>query len=184
MTLTGQIIYKQLEGGFYGFVTNNGDKYMPSGLKSEYLQNGLIVELKVELMPDMLTFQQFGDVVKVLEVKVLDTSKVSGIHESMWFLVESDNFKWYLGFGNDWTRLRFELAAFFSNARDACIFCMYRYTLKITWVTALKTRRLTLKNSLKNSPFQVWASDTFGKKNELRVLNMAVIPTMRHCSIV
>ncbi|MFT6990910.1 MAG: hypothetical protein ACJASL_002894 [Paraglaciecola sp.] len=83
MTLTGQIIYKQVEGGFYGFVTNNGDKYMPSGLKSEYLQNGLIVELKVELMPDMLTFQQFGDVVKVLEVKVLDTSKVSGIHESM-----------------------------------------------------------------------------------------------------
>jgi hypothetical protein len=83
MTLTGQILYQQMEGGFYGFVANNGDKYMPSGLKSEYRKNGLIVELKVELMPDILTTQQFGDVVNVLEIKVLDASKVSDTNESM-----------------------------------------------------------------------------------------------------
>lgn len=83
MTLTGQILYKHMEGGFYGFVADNGDKYMPSGLKSEYRKNGLIVELTVELMPDILTTQQFGDVVNVLEIKVLDASKVSDTNESM-----------------------------------------------------------------------------------------------------
>lgn len=83
MTLIGQILYQQMEGGFYGFVANNGDKYLPSGLKSEYRKNGLIVELKVQLMPDILTTQQFGEVVKILEIKVLDTSKVSDTHQTM-----------------------------------------------------------------------------------------------------
>jgi hypothetical protein len=76
MTLTGQIKYQKIEGGFYGFIANNGDKYMPSGLKSEYRLNGLIVELKVEAIEGMVTTQQFGKLVKVLEIKVLDASKV------------------------------------------------------------------------------------------------------------
>lgn len=83
MTLTGQILFQKMEGGFYGFIANNGDKYTPSGLNNEYRKNGLIVELKVELMPDLITTTQFGKSVKVLEIKVLDSSKVSDIHKSM-----------------------------------------------------------------------------------------------------
>jgi hypothetical protein len=77
MTITGQIRYLEFEGGFYGFIANNGDKYMPSGLKNEYRRNGLIVEMKVEPIPDMMTIQQFGILVKVLEIKVIDATKVT-----------------------------------------------------------------------------------------------------------
>jgi len=83
MILTGQILYQHMEGGFYGFVANNGDKYLPSGIKPDFLKNGLIVELTVKLMPDVLTTQQFGQVVKVLDIKVLDATKVTDIHENI-----------------------------------------------------------------------------------------------------
>jgi hypothetical protein len=83
MILKGQILYQQMEGGFYGFVAHNGDKYMPTGLHDKYRKNGLIVELKVEVMSDTLTIQQFGEVIKILEIKVLDSSKVSTPDKSL-----------------------------------------------------------------------------------------------------
>ncbi|MFT4653508.1 MAG: hypothetical protein ACJA0G_002225 [Kangiellaceae bacterium] len=83
MVITGQILYQNFEGGFYGFIANNGDKYMPSGLKSEHRKNGLIVEMKVELITDRVTTQQFGKLVKVLEIKVLDTTKVFDTNQTM-----------------------------------------------------------------------------------------------------
>lgn len=82
MTLTGQITFQQFEGGFYGFIANNGDKYMPSGLKSEYRKNGLIVEMKVEPIEGIATTQQFGKLVKILEIRVIDASKVSDINQT------------------------------------------------------------------------------------------------------
>lgn len=83
MMVTGQILYQNFEGGFYGFIATNGDKYMPSGLKSEHRKNGLIVEMKVELITDRVTTQQFGKLVKVLEVKVLDATKVFDTNQTM-----------------------------------------------------------------------------------------------------
>lgn len=83
MTITGQILYQAIEGGFFGFIANNGDKYTPRGLDNKYRQNGLIVELKAELIPDIVTTTQFGKVIKVLEIKVIDSSKVSEISKSM-----------------------------------------------------------------------------------------------------
>lgn len=83
MILKGQILHQQMEGGFYGFIAENGDKYMPTGLQKKFRKNGLIVELKVELMPDTITTQQFGEVIKILEIKVLDSSKVSTPDKSL-----------------------------------------------------------------------------------------------------
>lgn len=83
MIVKGQILHQKMEGGFYGFIAHNGKKYMPTGLPDEFRKDGLIVELKVELMPDMLTTQQFGEVIKILEIKVLDTSKVSTPDKSL-----------------------------------------------------------------------------------------------------
>jgi hypothetical protein len=83
MILTGQIRYQNFEGGFYSFIANDGKKYMPSGLKEEHRKNGLIVEMKVQPITDRMTTQQFGTLVKVLEIKIIDDSKVSDINQSM-----------------------------------------------------------------------------------------------------
>ena len=76
VTMKGSIIYKDLEGGFYAFIAENGDRYTLHGLDETYQKNGLIVEVKGTPKPEMMTFTQFGTVLQVTSVKVLDTSKV------------------------------------------------------------------------------------------------------------
>jgi len=76
VTLKGSIIYKELEGGFFAFITESGDRYTLHGLDEDYHQNGLIVEIEGVTKPEMMTITQFGTVLEVLNVKVLDTSKV------------------------------------------------------------------------------------------------------------
>ena len=76
VTLKGSIIYKELEGGFFAFITESGDRFTLHGLDEEYHQNGLIVEIEGVTKPEMMTITQFGTVLEVLNVKVLDTSKV------------------------------------------------------------------------------------------------------------
>ena len=76
VTMKGSIIYKDLEGGFYAFIAENGDRYTLHGLDETYQKNGLVVEVKGTPKPDMMTFTQFGTVLQVSSVKVLDTSKV------------------------------------------------------------------------------------------------------------
>ncbi|WP_334061593.1 ribose-phosphate pyrophosphokinase [Alteromonas genovensis] len=76
VTLKGSIIYKELEGGFFAFITESGDRFTLHGLDEDYHQNGLIVEIEGVTKPEMMTITQFGTVLEVLNVKVLDTSKV------------------------------------------------------------------------------------------------------------
>lgn len=82
MTLTGEIRYQNFEGGFYGFIAQNGDKYMPSGLKSEHRKTGLIVEIKAQAITDRATTVQFGTLIKILDIKVLDASKVEKANDT------------------------------------------------------------------------------------------------------
>jgi len=76
VTLKGSIIYKELEGGFFAFITESGDRFTLHGLDEDYHQNGLIVEIEGVTKPEMMTITQFGTVLEVQNVKVLDTSKV------------------------------------------------------------------------------------------------------------
>lgn len=78
VTIKGSIIFKDLEGGFYAFIAEDGGRYTLHGLDKAYQKNGLIVEVKGTPKPNMMTFTQFGTVFQVSDVKVLDTSKVIG----------------------------------------------------------------------------------------------------------
>ena len=82
ITLIGQIRYQNFEGGFYGFIANNGDKYMPSGLPPEHRKNGLVVEIQAQPITGLVTTQQFGKVIKIVDIKVIDTSKVEDENET------------------------------------------------------------------------------------------------------
>ncbi|GFD80088.1 hypothetical protein KUL118_29500 [Tenacibaculum sp. KUL118] len=76
VTMTGSIIYKDLEGGFYAFIAEDGGRFTLHGLDETYQKNGLIVEVKGTPKPEMMTITQFGTVLQISSVKVLDTSKV------------------------------------------------------------------------------------------------------------
>ena len=76
LRMRGTIVYKDLEGGFYGFDADNGKKYQPKGLPREYRKNGLVVEISGSIDNQMSSIQQYGEILKVSSIKVIDDSKV------------------------------------------------------------------------------------------------------------
>ena len=76
ITITGTVVFKQLEGGFYGLDADDGKKYLPQGMKKSLLKNGMKVRVKGYILTDMLTFQQYGEVLKVIETEMIDDSQV------------------------------------------------------------------------------------------------------------
>ncbi|GAC13532.1 hypothetical protein [Aliiglaciecola lipolytica] len=82
LTITGTIVHKNLEGGFFGLDANDGKKYMPKGMNKELLRHGMIVQVKGYVLSDVLTFQQYGEVLKVVEAIKVDDSNTD--HNDTW----------------------------------------------------------------------------------------------------
>jgi hypothetical protein len=75
LVLEGQILFQQMEGGFFGFIDDNGNKYTPVGMDKANLRHGLIIQLTGKLLPNMITITQFGQVIKVEGVVIIDESE-------------------------------------------------------------------------------------------------------------
>lgn len=74
--ISGTLIYKNLEGGFYGFDADNGSKYTLRDLPEEFKKNGIKLQVSGRVRNDVMTFTQYGDVFEVESVKVLDESGI------------------------------------------------------------------------------------------------------------
>ena len=77
-TLTGTIVYKEMEGGFYAFIAEGGERYTLRKLDKKFHRNGLIVKITGMPMPDLMTITQYGTVLQVENVEILDASRVIG----------------------------------------------------------------------------------------------------------
>jgi len=77
LTLKGQVLFQEFEGGFFSFIDENGNKYTPMGMDKKYLRHGLVIELSGRVLPDMITTTQFGEVIKVESVSVIDESNAA-----------------------------------------------------------------------------------------------------------
>tara|TARA_B100002049_G_C15943244_1_gene317272 strand:- start:278 stop:712 length:435 start_codon:yes stop_codon:yes gene_type:complete len=78
-TLTGTIVYKEMEGGFYALITKDGGRFTLHGIKEKYRQNGLVVKVTGKQQPDLMTITQFGTVFQVEDIVIVDDSKVKPI---------------------------------------------------------------------------------------------------------
>ncbi len=76
VTLKGQVLFQEMEGGFFSFIADDGKKYTPMGMPKEHLRHGLFIQLTGQPLPDMITTTQFGEVIRVEKVLILDDSKV------------------------------------------------------------------------------------------------------------
>ncbi len=77
MTITGTLLWQEMEGGFYGFVTKDGKKFMLNGIAEEHRKNGIVLSVTGSVMTDMMTIQQFGQMFKVEDYSVIDESNAS-----------------------------------------------------------------------------------------------------------
>jgi len=67
----GKIIFKNLEGGFYGLVTDKQQKLLPVNLAKSFQKNGLIVRFKGRELTDIMTIQQWGTPFKLSNIELI-----------------------------------------------------------------------------------------------------------------
>jgi hypothetical protein len=69
MEISGVVRYYELEGGFYGIRTEEGESYNPINLPAEFRQDGLPVWAKVRLRNDMMSIHQAGPLVEIIDIR-------------------------------------------------------------------------------------------------------------------
>ncbi|MDC8830557.1 hypothetical protein [Alteromonas gilva] len=72
----GTIVYKSIEGGFFALITDDNQRYTLRKLPAEYRLDGAVVEVVGSINHDMLTVTQFGELLEVESVTVIDKSHV------------------------------------------------------------------------------------------------------------
>ncbi|WP_371187032.1 hypothetical protein [Thalassotalea maritima] len=73
----GTLRYYQLEGGFYGFISDSGARLLPLNLDKELHQHGAKLRLFGYPQKNISTIQQWGTPFKVLKVEVLEQGKAN-----------------------------------------------------------------------------------------------------------
>jgi len=64
----GTIKYIELEGGFYGIVDNNGNRYYPINLPEEYKIDGLNVHVKARIRRDIASIHMWGITIEIIGI--------------------------------------------------------------------------------------------------------------------
>jgi len=88
ISANGTIKYISLEGGFYGIVTEKGEKFLPLNLKEEFKKDGLKVWFKAK-PKKVATIQMWGKPIEILEIEKLDESKdlskIKNVKVATWY---------------------------------------------------------------------------------------------------
>ncbi|KUK63503.1 MAG: hypothetical protein XE10_0326 [Methanoculleus marisnigri] len=65
---TGTVTYIDLEGGFYGIVADDGERYLPLGLNESYRVDGMLLAFVGEIARDTVTLQQWGTPIDIIDI--------------------------------------------------------------------------------------------------------------------
>jgi hypothetical protein len=64
----GRVVYKDFEGGFFGIVTDAGERLNPVNLPAECRQKGLRVQGTYRPLKGTVTFQMWGQPVELTQI--------------------------------------------------------------------------------------------------------------------
>ncbi|MDD3069644.1 putative hemolysin [Methanoculleus horonobensis] len=82
----GTITFVDLEGGFYGIVADDGERYLPADLPTECRQDGLRVAFAVEPASETATIQQWGTPVEIVEIAAGDTRRTVAANATVTYI--------------------------------------------------------------------------------------------------
>lgn len=66
---TGTVQYIGLEGGFYGIVDDDGNKYDPVNLPDEYKEDGLQVKFSFKVLTDTASTHMWGTLIELTDIQ-------------------------------------------------------------------------------------------------------------------
>ena len=65
----GTIVYLDFEGGFFGIMSDDGERYDPFDLPKEFQIDGLKVEFELEELPGWVSYHMWGSIVKIINIE-------------------------------------------------------------------------------------------------------------------
>lgn len=73
----GTLKFYNLEGGFFGFIGDNGERFLPLNLDKKYQQNGARLKILGKIDKDIMTIQQWGQPFRVEQVEIIKAGNKS-----------------------------------------------------------------------------------------------------------
>ncbi|MFP3868803.1 MAG: hypothetical protein ACLFUU_11685 [Desulfobacteraceae bacterium] len=75
MVITGTVRHIPLEGGFYGIIADNGERYDPINLDPQYAVDGLRVRITARVRPDQVSFHMWGKIIEIITIEKLSAGE-------------------------------------------------------------------------------------------------------------
>jgi len=72
-TMTGTVTFVELEGGFYGIIGENNEKYDPIDLPAQYQVDGLRVKFTGRIRDDMASIHMWGKIIEIIGIEDAST---------------------------------------------------------------------------------------------------------------
>lgn len=82
--LTGKIQKVDIEGGFFGIIGDDGQKYDPVNLKDVFKKDGLAVKFTVQEKPGTVSFRMWGKIVEVTSMEIAEKQPSTAV-TLQWF---------------------------------------------------------------------------------------------------
>jgi inhibitor of cysteine peptidase len=67
-TATGTVVFVKLEGGFFGIITDNGNRYVPINLRKEFQKDGLKIKFEAQLRPELSGIHMWGKYIEITNI--------------------------------------------------------------------------------------------------------------------
>jgi L-ascorbate metabolism protein UlaG (beta-lactamase superfamily) len=67
--LTGQVKFQNIEGGFYGILADDGQKFDPGKLPPEFRKDGMRIRFTVKPKENTMSFRMWGKIVDIISIE-------------------------------------------------------------------------------------------------------------------
>jgi len=74
-SVEGTVQYIPIEGGFYGIVTDGGEKFLPLAMDASLKQNGLRVRFSGKAADGYVTFYQWDTLIEISSIETVSTAR-------------------------------------------------------------------------------------------------------------
>ncbi|XOV77816.1 MAG: hypothetical protein ACFHVJ_12775 [Aestuariibacter sp.] len=72
--LSGKVVFKTFEGGFYAIDGDDGKKYLPLNLPEHAQKAGIKVAMQVEIKAGIMTIYNYGIPIEIQELTITDAN--------------------------------------------------------------------------------------------------------------
>lgn len=71
INIAGKIHYHEIEGGFWGILSDDGKKYMPVNTPNQLKTEGAIIRVRARILRDYISNYMWGDTIEIISFETI-----------------------------------------------------------------------------------------------------------------